>query len=81
MTLTELFTNIANAIRVKKNVTYTIIASDFPSEIATITTGGDESNFITTDCYDLLLNGNYGYFPAQVCDQLLNGTYQIEEGE
>lgn len=80
MTLTELFTNIANAIRTKKNVTYTIIASDFPNEIATITTG-DESNFITTNYYDLLLNGNYGYFPTQVCEQLLNGTYQIEEGE
>ncbi len=80
MTLTELFTNIANAIRDKKNTTYTIMASDFPDEILTISTG-DESAYIQTDCYDLLLNGNYGYFPTQVCEQLLNGTYQLEEGE
>lgn len=80
MTLTELFTDIANAIRSKKNVTYTIVASNFASEISTISTS-DESSFTQTDCYDLLLNGNYGYFPTQVCEQLLNGTYQLEEGE
>lgn len=80
MTLTELFTNIANAIRTKKNVTYTIVASNFASEISTISTT-DESGCTTTDCYDLLLNGNYGYFPTQMCEQLLNGTYQLEEGE
>lgn len=77
MTLTELFTEIANAIRDKKNVTYKIIASDFPEEIRSISTG-DESNFIITNYWDLLLDGNYGYFPTQVCEQLLNGTYQIE---
>ena len=80
MTLTELFTEIADAIREKKDVTYKIIASDFPEEIRTIKTGsgGDESDYITTDFWDLLLDGNYGYFPTQVCEQLLNGTYQIE---
>lgn len=78
MTLTELFTEIADAIREKKNVTYTIVASDFANEISSIS-ASDESEFIMTNCYDLLLNGNYGYFPAQFCEQLLNGTYQIEE--
>lgn len=79
MTLTEFLTQVADAIRAKKNVTYKIVASDFPNEIATITTGdgADESAYIQTDYYDLLLNGNYGYFPAQVCEQLLNGTYEL----
>lgn len=79
MTLAEFLTQVAEAIRAKKNVTYKIVASDFPNEIATITTGdgGDESAYIQTDYYDLLLNGNYGYFPAQVCEQLLNGTYEL----
>lgn len=79
MTLTELFTQIADAIRAKKNVTYTIVASDFPNEISTITTGdgADESSYIQTDYYDLFMTGNYGYFPTQVCEQLLNGTYEL----
>lgn len=79
MTLTEFLAQVAEAIRAKKNVTYKIVATDFPNEIATITTGdgADESAYIQTDYYDLLLNGNYGYFPAQVCEQLLNGTYEL----
>ena len=79
MTLTEFLAQVAEAIRVKKNVTYKIVATDFPNEIATITTGdgADESAYIQTDYYDLLLNGKYGYFPAQVCEQLLNGTYEL----
>lgn len=79
MTLTQLFTQIANAIREKKNVTYSIIASNFPNEISTITTGdgADESNYIQTNFYDLFLDGNYGYFPSEVCEKLMNGTYEL----
>lgn len=39
MTLTQLFTAIANAIRTKKGTSGTIVASNFPTEIASITTG------------------------------------------
>ena len=39
MTLTQLFTAIANAIRAKKGTSETIKAEDFPTEIADITTG------------------------------------------
>ena len=39
MTLTELFTNIANAIRVKTGSTEPIIAEDFPSAIEAIPVG------------------------------------------
>lgn len=39
-TLTELFTDIADAIREKKGTTDSIVASNFPSEIATIEAGG-----------------------------------------
>ena len=39
MTLVQLFTAIANAIRAKTGSTDTIVAEDFPDEIADITTG------------------------------------------
>jgi hypothetical protein len=40
MTLTQLFTNIANAIRAKKGTSETIKAEDFPAEINSIPSGG-----------------------------------------
>lgn len=39
--LTDLFTNIANAIRSKTGSSASIVASDFPTEIANIPTGGN----------------------------------------
>ena len=78
MTLTQLFTNIANAIRTKKNKTGTIAATNFPSEILTISTGSEEGN-IQTNFYDLFMNGNYGYFSPEMCEKLMNGTYVLEE--
>lgn len=39
MTLTQLFTSIANAIRSKKGTSATIVAEDFPTEISSIQTG------------------------------------------
>lgn len=44
MTLTQLFTNIANAIRAKTGSSETIKAENFPTEIANITTGTDTSD-------------------------------------
>ena len=43
MTLTELFTQIANAIRTVKKTTDPIKATDFPSEVASIQAGGIEN--------------------------------------
>ena len=56
MTLTQLFTQIANAIRSKKGTSAKITASDFPTEIASISTQGTyqhksvtiNSNTVTT---------------------------------
>ena len=48
MTLTTLFTNIANAIRTKKGTSASIIAEDFPDEISSITTGIDTSDATAT---------------------------------
>ena len=44
MTLTQLFTAIANEIRRIKGTSETIKAEDFPAEISTITTGTDTSD-------------------------------------
>lgn len=44
MTLIQLFTAIANAIRAKKGTSETIKAENFPTEIASITTGVDTSD-------------------------------------
>lgn len=44
MTLIQLFTNIANAIRAKTGSSETIKAENFPTEIADITTGTDTSD-------------------------------------
>lgn len=43
MSLTELFTNIANAIRAKTGSTEPIIAEDFPSAIEAIEAGGGKT--------------------------------------
>jgi hypothetical protein len=49
MTLTELFTNIANAIRAKTGSTEPIIAEDFPSAIEAIPIGGSGGENINLD--------------------------------
>ena len=53
-TLTQLFTSIANAIRTKKGTSELIEAEDFPTEIASITSG-----VMTQEEYDqaLLISG------------------------
>lgn len=48
MTLTELFTNIANAIRGKDGTTATIAPTDFASRISAIETGVDTSDATAT---------------------------------
>lgn len=47
MTLTELFTNIANAIREKKGTTESIVAENFPEEIESITGGENPLDYFT----------------------------------
>lgn len=59
MTLIQLFTAIANAIRSKKGTQATIAAEDFPDEIADITTGNltDEEYEEANDDLDEILEG------------------------
>lgn len=47
MTLTQLFTNIANAIRSKKGTSETIIAENFPQEISSIVTPNLQSKSVS----------------------------------
>ena len=47
MALTDLFTNIANAIREKDGTTGLIMANDFPTRILNIPSGGTSDNFAT----------------------------------
>lgn len=47
MTLTELFKNIADAIREKKGTTESIVAEDFPEEIESITGGENPLDYFT----------------------------------
>lgn len=63
MTLIQLFTNIANAIRAKTGSSETIKAEDFPTEIANITTGTDTSdaNAVAND----IVTGKTAYVNAQ----------------
>ena len=60
MTLTQLFTNIANAIRAKTGSSETIKAEDFPTEIADITTGHLDNTEYTeaNDDLDDILEGS-----------------------
>ena len=55
MTLKELFTAIANAIRGKKDSTAKIKASNFPQEIETIITKGEPYVFTTEAQMDTFL--------------------------
>lgn len=47
MTLTQLFTNIANAIRSKKGTSGTIVAENFPQEISSIVTPNLQSKSVS----------------------------------
>lgn len=66
MTLTQLFTNIANAIRAKTGSSSTIIASNFPTEITNIELGYEKSegenlnlkNSANAQLAKLNINGN-----------------------
>ena len=55
-TLTQLFTNIANSIRVKKGTQELIEAEDFPTEIANIPSGGTDTSDATAYANHILKN-------------------------
>jgi len=77
MTLTQLFTNIANAIRTKKGTQATIKAEDFPTEIAGITTGNltnEEYTEANNDVDDILENTTV---PSGTLSITSNGEYDV----
>lgn len=55
--LNDLFTDMANAIRAKKNSTEEIIADNFPTEIANLRTGFDYNNHEVTSIPDYAFYG------------------------
>lgn len=78
MTLTELFTNIANAIRAKTGSTEPIIAEDFPSAIEAISTSSSGGvSLITTTITDEQLEE----WPSELTiPELIGAKYFIIQG-
>ena len=77
MTLFQLFTAIANAIRAKKGTQSTIKAEDFPTEIAGITTGNltnEEYEEANDDVDDILENTTV---PSGTIDITESGSYDV----
>lgn len=77
MTLTQLFTAIANAIRAKKGTSGTIVAEDFPDEIADINTGNlsdEEYTEANDDLDDILENTEV---PSGTINITENGEYDV----
>ena len=77
MTLTQLFTAIANAIRAKKGTSGTITASNFPTEIAGIQTGhltNEEYQSANDDVDDILENTTV---PSGTLNITENGEYDV----
>lgn len=77
MTLTQLFTAIANAIRAKKGTSGTIVAEDFPDEIADINTGNlsdEEYTEANNDLDDILENTTV---PSGTISITENGNYDV----
>lgn len=83
MTLTELFTNIANAIRSKTGGTNPIKAEDFPSAIEGISVGnGKTTKTINIDwSSDESMLGEFTYISNGQLEHVSNSTIESIEAE
>ena len=74
-TLASLFTDIADSIRAKTGKTDNIVADDFPEEIAGITTGGEDLEYVGVsdgiEQYGLVDTTNGVYVSADGCETKL----------
>lgn len=83
MTLTELFTNIANAIRTKKGTSDKILATNFATEIENLPSGGTEKvliNDASSLCYkrNELIEKLNEYFDFSQCSIFNNMFYSCK---
>lgn len=82
MTLTELFTNIADAIRTKKGTSDKILATDFATEIENLPSGGGGEKMAITDARylfayrgDEIVGKANNYFDFSKCTDFSNCFY------
>lgn len=79
MTLTELFTNIANAIRAKTGSTEPIIAEDFPSAIEAIEVGGGKTTkTINIEWHDYEYLGANSFFIKYISNNQIETLYNSD---
>lgn len=78
MTLTNLFSDIANAIRAKTGGTDPIVAADFPAAIAGISGGGEPASMIVATIPDDMVDG-WGITSITV-PELVGAKYFVVEG-
>lgn len=79
MTLTELFTSIADAIRTKKGTTDKINATDFPDEIINLPSGGGGELKITSGYYLFAYEHRLDYMDEIITllDNITNANYMF----
>lgn len=70
--LTSFLTDVADAIRTKKEITGTILAQNFDTEISSITSGGTDTSDATAVASDISINRS-----AYANDEKINRNIDI----